>query len=213
MTVWREPVARRPHFQARPRFFIFGHYVKVDLDTLGLVVMPVPPMGYRANKMRNTTIKANNAMASVKAKPRIAYPNNGLVKDGLRATAEIREPNTKPIPTPAPAKAIVAHPAPNTLAASTELRIDDCEQTQNMTLMNSNMVCPVNSSLNGRVPHLIRSVTHRWHRHNNQAKSVQIHLDVVTKDEESRPLDVDSECVLEVQLPSRVRLFSGQCGT
>eukprot|EP01025_Chloroclados_australasicus_P004175 TRINITY_DN10_c0_g1_i1.p1 TRINITY_DN10_c0_g1~~TRINITY_DN10_c0_g1_i1.p1 ORF type:complete len:166 (+),score=2.17 TRINITY_DN10_c0_g1_i1:210-707(+) len=148
MTVWREPVARRPHFQARPRFFIFGHYVKVDLDTLGLVVMPVPPMGYRANKMRNTTIKANNAMASVKAKPRIAYPNNGLVKDGLRATAEIREPNTKPIPTPAPAKAIVAHPAPNTLAASTELRIDDCEQTQNMTLMNSNMVCPVNSSLN-----------------------------------------------------------------
>eukprot|EP01025_Chloroclados_australasicus_P017070 TRINITY_DN186_c0_g1_i12.p1 TRINITY_DN186_c0_g1~~TRINITY_DN186_c0_g1_i12.p1 ORF type:complete len:228 (-),score=-8.96 TRINITY_DN186_c0_g1_i12:45-728(-) len=59
--------------------------------------------------------------------------------------------------------------------------------TQNMTLMNSNMVCPVNSSLNGRVPHLIRSVTHRWHRHNNQAKSVQIHLDVVTKDEESRP--------------------------
>eukprot|EP01023_Acetabularia_acetabulum_P033225 TRINITY_DN310_c0_g1_i11.p1 TRINITY_DN310_c0_g1~~TRINITY_DN310_c0_g1_i11.p1 ORF type:complete len:111 (+),score=4.92 TRINITY_DN310_c0_g1_i11:2-334(+) len=31
--------------------------------------------GYRANKMRNTTIKANNAMASVKAKPRIAYPN------------------------------------------------------------------------------------------------------------------------------------------
>lgn len=63
-------------------------------------------------------MSAKSAIASVRANPRSAYPNNVLVSEGLRATETIRLPNTFPIPTPAPASAIVAHPAPINLAPS-----------------------------------------------------------------------------------------------
>ena len=39
-------------------------------------------------------------MASVKAKPKIAYPNKAFVMDGLREIAVIKLPNTIPIPAP-----------------------------------------------------------------------------------------------------------------
>jgi hypothetical protein len=63
-------------------------------------------------------MSANKAIASVRANPRMAYPNNCLVKEGLRATELISEPKTIPIPAPAPAKAIVAQPAPINFAPS-----------------------------------------------------------------------------------------------
>ena len=63
-------------------------------------------------------MRAKRAIASVRAKPRIAYPNSCFVNDGLRATELIRDPKTIPIPAPAPARAIVAQPAPISLAPS-----------------------------------------------------------------------------------------------
>ncbi|OMP01970.1 hypothetical protein CCACVL1_02957 [Corchorus capsularis] len=48
----------------------------------------------------------------------MAYPNNCFAKDGFLATECINELNTFPIPTAAPAKAIVAAPAPIDLAPS-----------------------------------------------------------------------------------------------
>lgn len=63
-------------------------------------------------------MSANNAIASVNANPKIAYPNSCLVSDGFRATEFISDPKTMPIPAPAPASAIVAQPAPINLAPS-----------------------------------------------------------------------------------------------
>ena len=63
-------------------------------------------------------MSANKAIASVSAKPRIAYPNNCLVSEGFRATELMSDPKTIPIPAPAPASAIVAHPAPINFAPS-----------------------------------------------------------------------------------------------
>lgn len=60
----------------------------------------------------------NNAIASVRANPKIEYEKSCFVKDGFRATAVIKEPKTIPIPAPHPARAIVAAPAPITFAAS-----------------------------------------------------------------------------------------------
>lgn len=48
----------------------------------------------------------------------MAYPNNCLANDGFRATEWIKELKTFPIPTAAPAKAIVAAPAPIHFAPS-----------------------------------------------------------------------------------------------
>nr|WGO62008.1 ATP synthase F0 subunit c [Fusarium oxysporum] len=64
---------------------------------------------YNNNK---AIIKANKAVASEKANPKIEYENNWFFKDGFLATPIIRHPNTTPIPTPAPARPIVANPAP-----------------------------------------------------------------------------------------------------
>jgi len=63
-------------------------------------------------------MRAKSAIASVNANPRIAYPNNVFVRDGLRATELMKDPKTIPIPAPAPASAIVAHPAPISFAPS-----------------------------------------------------------------------------------------------
>ncbi|CAK9170221.1 unnamed protein product [Ilex paraguariensis] len=51
-------------------------------------------------------------VASVRANPKIAYPNDCLANNRFCATEWIKELNTFPMPTAAPAKAIVAAPAP-----------------------------------------------------------------------------------------------------
>jgi hypothetical protein len=51
-------------------------------------------------------------MASVNANPKIAKINNCLCNPGFRDSPIIKDPKTVPIPTPDPAKAIVAKPAP-----------------------------------------------------------------------------------------------------
>ena len=67
-------------------------------------------------------------MASVKANPKIAILNNSSFKEGFRAIPTTRAAKTLPIPTPAPAKPMVANPAPIYLAACNDiilLRISD----------------------------------------------------------------------------------------
>ena len=56
-------------------------------------------------------------MASTIAKPKIVKENKEERKEGLRAVALIIEPNTIPIPTPAPPNQDEANPAPIYLAA------------------------------------------------------------------------------------------------
>ena len=51
-------------------------------------------------------------MASVNANPKIAILNNSSFNEGFLEVPVTNEPNTEPIPTPAPAKPIVAKPAP-----------------------------------------------------------------------------------------------------
>jgi hypothetical protein len=72
---------------------------------------------YSANNSRNTTIKANSAIASVSANPNIAILNSSSFKLGFLAIPKTSAPKTVPIPTPAPASPMVASPAPMYLAA------------------------------------------------------------------------------------------------
>ena len=51
-------------------------------------------------------------MASVNANPNKQIRNKRFSRRGFRATANIKAPNTVPIPIPAPAKPITADPAP-----------------------------------------------------------------------------------------------------
>lgn len=67
---------------------------------------------YTTYNKSKAIIKANKAVASEKAKPNIEYENNWFFNEGFLATPIIKHPNTTPIPTPAPAKPIVANPAP-----------------------------------------------------------------------------------------------------
>ena len=71
---------------------------------------------YKAKSIKKAIIKENNAIASVKAKPKIANLNNSSFKDGFLEIPITKEPKTVPIPTPAPANPIVANPAPINLA-------------------------------------------------------------------------------------------------
>ena len=64
------------------------------------------------NKIKNATINENKAIASVKAKPKIAARNNSSFKKGFFAIPVIKDAKTKPIPTPAPANPKVDKPAP-----------------------------------------------------------------------------------------------------
>ncbi len=54
---------------------------------------------------------ANNAIASVNAKPKIAILNNSSFNDGFLEVPNANSPKTVPISIPAPAKPIVAKPA------------------------------------------------------------------------------------------------------
>jgi len=58
---------------------------------------------YAAYNKRKDIIKQNKPVASAKANPNIANLKNTSCKDGFLAVASIKLPNTKPIPTPAPA--------------------------------------------------------------------------------------------------------------
>ena len=64
------------------------------------------------NKIKNAIIRANSAIASVKANPKIVRRNSLCSNEGLRETPTTKAPNTVPIPAPAPPTAIVAAPAP-----------------------------------------------------------------------------------------------------
>jgi hypothetical protein len=60
----------------------------------------------------NAIIKANSAMASESAKPKIVYENNCRSIIGFFESDIMNEPKTNPIPIPAPVTPIVAHPEP-----------------------------------------------------------------------------------------------------
>src|SRR4051795_2789046 len=60
---------------------------------------------------------ANSATASVSAKPRSTLPNTRGAASGLRRAPETKLPKMLPMPTPTPARAMVARPAPISLAA------------------------------------------------------------------------------------------------
>ena len=79
---------------------------------------------YKANKIKKAIIKENNAIASVNANPRIANLNNSSLKDGFLEIPITKAPNTVPIPTPAPARPIVANPAPKNLADCNKIIIN-----------------------------------------------------------------------------------------
>lgn len=57
-------------------------------------------------------------MASVNANPKIAVRVSSCCNEGFLEIPNTNEPKTLPIPTPAPAKPIVASPAP--------INFDDC---------------------------------------------------------------------------------------
>eukprot|EP01025_Chloroclados_australasicus_P069364 TRINITY_DN9775_c0_g2_i1.p1 TRINITY_DN9775_c0_g2~~TRINITY_DN9775_c0_g2_i1.p1 ORF type:complete len:468 (-),score=43.34 TRINITY_DN9775_c0_g2_i1:185-1588(-) len=80
--------------------------------------------------------------------------------------------------------------------------------------MNSNMVCPVNSSLNGRVPHLIRSVTHK-----KKASNTAIQIFQEMKNQDIQPTAATYGCVLracetlgDVQLAFKIYLEASKQG-
>src|SRR3954467_11861724 len=64
---------------------------------------------------------ANSAPASVSAKPRSTLPNTRGAASGLRNAPETKLPKMLPIPTPTPARAMVARPAPMSLAAEASM--------------------------------------------------------------------------------------------
>src|SRR5881628_4215977 len=64
---------------------------------------------------------ANSATASVSAKPRSTLPNTRGAASGLRSAPETKLPKMLPMPTPTPARAMVARPAPMSLAAEASI--------------------------------------------------------------------------------------------
>src|SRR6476620_2126339 len=64
---------------------------------------------------------ANSATASVSAKPRSTLPNTRGAASGLRRAPETKLPKMLPMPTPTPARAMVARPAPMSLAAEASI--------------------------------------------------------------------------------------------
>lgn len=74
------------------------------------------------NKIKKEIIKANKAMASVSANPKIAVLNKSSFNKGFLAIPEIRDAKIRPIPTPAPARPNVDRPAPIFCAACSNIR-------------------------------------------------------------------------------------------
>lgn len=72
---------------------------------------------YTAKSSKNTIISAKRAIASVRANPKIATLNISSFNEGFLDIPKTSAPKTVPIPTPAPAKPIVAKPAPTNFAA------------------------------------------------------------------------------------------------
>src|SRR5216110_3470066 len=64
---------------------------------------------------------ANSATASVSAKPSSTLPNTRGAASGLRSAPEMKLPKMLPMPTPTPARAMVARPAPMSLAAEASM--------------------------------------------------------------------------------------------
>lgn len=79
---------------------------------------------YKAKRNKKTIISANRAMASVNANPKIAILKSSSFKDGFLEIPITKAPNTVPIPTPAPAKPIVANPAPIYFAACNSIKLN-----------------------------------------------------------------------------------------
>ena len=67
---------------------------------------------------KNAIIKENNPVASAKANPKIAYPNNCPLTCGFLAVDAIKAEKIKPIPAPAPINPEQANPAPMYFAAA-----------------------------------------------------------------------------------------------
>src|SRR5262245_37141726 len=72
---------------------------------------------------------ANSATASVSAKPSSTLPNTRGAASGLRSAPDTKLPKMLPMPTPTPARAMVARPAPMSLAAEASIlnsfRVDE----------------------------------------------------------------------------------------
>ena len=80
-------------------------------------------LSYTAKSNKKTIISANNAIASVSAKPKIATLNISSLREGFLEIPRTNAPKTVPIPTPAPASPIVANPAPTNLAACNNISL------------------------------------------------------------------------------------------
>src|ERR1700722_19864602 len=71
---------------------------------------------FQTKRMMKAITSAYGATASVSANPRMARPNTRSRAAGLRATLVTNDPKICPMPTPTPARAITASPAPIILA-------------------------------------------------------------------------------------------------
>ena len=89
---------------------------------------------YNAKRIKKAIIKANKAIASVNAKPKIAILNNSSFREGFLDVPNTKAPKTVPIPIPAPAKPIVAKPAPIHFAACNNININYIYNTLEKTM-------------------------------------------------------------------------------
>ena len=75
-------------------------------------------LAYYEYNNKNAIIKENNPVASAKANPKIAYPNNCPLICGFLAVDAINAEKINPIPAPAPINPEQAKPAPMYFAAA-----------------------------------------------------------------------------------------------
>ena len=78
---------------------------------------------FYTNKIKNAIIKANSAIASVNANPKIAKRNMSSFKVGFLEVPKINDPKINPIPIPAPASPKVESPAPIFCAACNNIKV------------------------------------------------------------------------------------------
>ncbi len=75
------------------------------------------------NRTKNAIIRANRAIASVNANPKIANLNKSSFRLGFLEVPRIKDPKINPIPIPAPASPKVDRPAPIFCAACSNIII------------------------------------------------------------------------------------------